>query len=512
MAANSNLEREVKFTAGAEFRLPDFRKVGGTTVRLPEQTLRTKYFDTPDLRLWQRGLTLRHRSGENEAGKWTLKLRAERAEATLDRTELSWDGGPDKIPEEVFRVLAGLVRTANLEQVGELEAVRERIALHGAGGASLAEVDDDVVTVKRGRRDGYSFRQIEIEFTDGENGTDPGIIDGLVSELQRAGASLDQEQKFAKALGLRSPRNSSLCRRASVGDVVRFSITDGLDRLLDYDYLLRLNPVDPPERAVHQARVASRRLRSDLKTFRLLLDPVWLRHTATELKWLGSVLGQVRDADVLARNLFAHEEVEKDLEGSMRLRLRLIEQRRHLSRELARALESGRYRSLVERLSAASHAPPFYSDSTSSTASVLAGPDDPAKEVLPSLVRVPWKKLRKRVRKAGKRPSDRKLHRIRIGAKELRYASEAVAPVIGKRAQRTATRAEQLQTVLGDHHDAVAAEEWLRLAALEGPLDSSFEAGVFTARARSRQQKLRRKWQRPWRSLTSQKVQKWLAQ
>ena len=102
---------------------------------------------------------------------------------------------------------------------------------------------------------------------------------------------------------LRKSHRSRLGRRATVGDVIRSSIANGYERLLDHDYRLRLRPGDPPEHAVHQARVATRRLRSDLKTFGPFLDPVWLRHTTAELKWLGNRLGQVRDADVLAQRL-----------------------------------------------------------------------------------------------------------------------------------------------------------------------------------------------------------------
>ena len=54
---------------------------------------------------------------------------------------------------------------------------------------------------------------------------------------------------------------------------------------------------------VHQARVAARRLRSNLKTFGRLLDPVWVKHVRSDLKWLSSALGELRDADVLAENL-----------------------------------------------------------------------------------------------------------------------------------------------------------------------------------------------------------------
>ena len=89
------LEREVKLKAALDFTLPDFGKiVGGGTIRLPEQALHTSYFDTADFRLWDRGLTLRHRRGDQgQGGTWTLKLPEKADGSTLDRTELSWIGG-----------------------------------------------------------------------------------------------------------------------------------------------------------------------------------------------------------------------------------------------------------------------------------------------------------------------------------------------------------------------------------------------------------------------------------
>src|SRR6185437_7324992 len=95
------LEREVKFVADVVFELPSFKKVVGSAHHLPQQSLNTAYFDTPDLRLWQRGLTLRHRLGEEaHEGKWTLKVPEDGTDSALDRTELSWDGVREETPPE----------------------------------------------------------------------------------------------------------------------------------------------------------------------------------------------------------------------------------------------------------------------------------------------------------------------------------------------------------------------------------------------------------------------------
>jgi inorganic triphosphatase YgiF len=137
MTSGTNyVEREVKFGADLAFELPDLRQIVGSTKWLPQQSLRTAYFDTPDLRLWERGITLRHRAGEEEqSGKWTLKLPEEAEGTAVERTELTWPGAPDVPPAEAQRVLAGVVRHATLERIVVLESTRKRLVLRNDQGA-----------------------------------------------------------------------------------------------------------------------------------------------------------------------------------------------------------------------------------------------------------------------------------------------------------------------------------------------------------------------------------------
>ncbi len=305
------VEREVKLKADLDLALPDLRGVVGGTYRLPEQDLRAAYFDTPDFRLWSRGITLRHRLGEGPAsGMWTLKLPEKPTGATLDRTELSWPGSRDEIPAEAQRLLRGLVRSAELCQVAELNTVRRPLELHDKGGQSWAVMDDDTVTVSGGPRDGLRFRQVELELADDRPRRSVSReLDQVVRVLRKAGARHDGSPKLARALGKEAGSTPHAVAQADVGTrssleaVIRHSINDGLDRLLDHDYRLRLSAYDPPAYDIHQARVATRRLRSDLRTFRPALDPVWVRHTRDELRWIGSALGNVRDVDVLTSGL-----------------------------------------------------------------------------------------------------------------------------------------------------------------------------------------------------------------
>jgi CHAD domain-containing protein len=244
-----------------------------------------------------------------------------------------------------------------------------------------------------------------------------------------------------------------------------------------------------------------------LKTFGAVLDPVWLRHARSDLKWLGAALGELRDADVLADQL---------TDAPLALCQRLAVQRAAAGQRLAEGLTSARYVNLLDRLHAGSERLP-----------VAAGADHEAErlagDVLPSLVAARWRAVRRQVSRAAQHPTPAQLHRIRIKTKRLRYAAEAAIPVIGKPAQRTASAAERVQTVLGQHHDAVTAEAWLRgewsgdARTGTGPIASptasptvSFEAGRLVAEARRRQRKSRRRWIEAWAKLSDTKRRRWL--
>jgi CHAD domain-containing protein len=122
-----------------------------------------------------------------------------------------------------------------------------------------------------------------------------------------------------------------------------------------------------------------------------------------------------------------------------------------------------------------------------------------------------WHTLRARVTAAGGSPSEKQLHRIRIAAKNLRYASELSQPVIGKPAARTAKLAENIQTVLGDYHDASTAIEWCTQAGKTGPGRAGFAAGVLTAEQDHRRKKLAKKWWRRWAKLSQPSARQWLS-
>src|SRR4029453_8265258 len=112
---------------------------------------------------------------------------------------------------------------------------------------------------------------------------------------------------------------------------------------------------------IHKFRVATRRLRSDLRTLKPLLERRWLRDLRTELKWLGGETGAVRYADVLLGRLTRQIEA---LPGSLAtdaapLLLRLEGGRPLAPAGLLDALGTPRYEQLVDALVAATYQPQF---------------------------------------------------------------------------------------------------------------------------------------------------------
>ena len=302
----------------------------------------------------------------------------------------------------------------------------------------------------------------------------------------------------------------------SLLDVIRTSLTKSLDRLTFHSDRLRVDQCTPQVEDIHQARVATRRLRSDLKTFQSVLDPTWLRGMRGELQWLGGVIGRVRDADVLALRLLAGRSTFHDhIEEYQQLLSAVDTQRQTAARDLFFVLTAdNRYLNLVPQLQVASETPPLWAHRRSNRDSTHDGTNTsskkPAERMLPKLVGEQWRVLEAQAIKAGKHPNDRQLHQIRIKAKQLRYASELATPIIGKDARRTAVAAEGLQTVLGEHHDAVAAEEWLRSEAANLTTQPVSLAVLLADAEHGHQRELRHLWRSSWDKLNRKKVLHWL--
>jgi CHAD domain-containing protein len=489
------LEHEVKFTPGPWFEVPDLTGVvpGVRTDPGETVTLQASYFDTDDLRIARSGASLRHRSDEG----WTVKLPLARDDS-LTRDEVHVDGAPGDPPEPALDLVRAAARSAPVRLVARLDTVRAPIVLRDHDGQVLAEMTDDEVSVLDGTRLVARFRELEVEFTADASAD---FAAAVTARLRAAGAGEpDPVPKIVRALGPRAieppdlPQPPPLGRTSTPIDVVRAAIASGAIRLLDNDPVVRRG-TDPE--GVHQARVATRRLRSDLRTFDKVLDAEWTDALREELGWIGGLLGAVRDADVLLERL-DHRIAglpASDVDDGKKLLVALAERREHARATLLGAMRSNRYLALLDRLIEAAREP------------ALALDVDVDDLELANFARRPWRKLRKAVKALSDEPSDHELHRVRIRAKRARYAAEAVAPVFGKRARSFARAVAAIQDVLGEHQDAVVAGEWLRDHASGR---AAFVAGELVATERAAARSARDEWPHVWARARRKRLRRWM--
>jgi CHAD domain-containing protein len=261
----------------------------------------------------------------------------------------------------------------------------------------------------------------------------------------------------------------------------------------------------------HEMRVAARRLGSVLGAFREVYPKAGrgrVRELAVGLKWLSDVLGPVRDAEVLEQRLAAEVNVTPT---ELVLGPVSAELNRHLAKgtavaraDLMSALDSPRYADLLVALDTFLVVPPSRG---------LAG--KPGADVLRPLVGKAHRRARRATRKAGNATGsarDDALHGVRRKVRRARYAAEAVAPVVGRPAERYVRRSKKVQQTLGDQHDIVALRHALRDLGAQAYLDgtNSFTFGLLHGRIGMAAAQREHEFIRRWRKLGAGKASRWL--
>jgi CHAD domain-containing protein len=497
----------MKFSAWPGFEVPDLTGAVDDLEVQPggEDLLDATYYDTKELRLIRSGVTVRHRTATDESG-WTVKF-PQRTDGkggddrVLRRREVHIALPAGEVPPAVSSLVLALARAEVLEPVAHLQTRRRRFDLSIAD-RPAGRVDDDEVSVLDGDRIAARFREVEVELL----GDSPrGLPDAVEVRLRAAGAgAADPTPKLVRALGPRAlaPPDVPPHRLGddpSMGEVVQAAVVASVRRILEHDHVVRL---DEDVEGVHQARVGTRRLRSDLRTFGPVVDESWSEPLRTELGWFADALGEVRDADVLrARLLLEIDELPRsdDRAAAGGLVARLDRQRRESFGRLVEVMGSPRYVDLLDRLVDAAHHPELTGDANRA-----------ASKVLPKLVERPWRKLVKAERQLERGGDPEGYHRVRIQVKRARYAAEVATPVIGSPARRLAEALADAQDVLGDHQDAAVAEEWLRRAAVAGTSAEALAAGEIVASERLRAAELRGRWPRAWSRVDDSRNTRWL--
>ncbi|NMM22150.1 MAG: CHAD domain-containing protein [Phycicoccus sp.] len=216
--------------------------------------------------------------------------------------------------------------------------------------------------------------------------------------------------------------------------------------------------------AVHRMRVASRRLRSSLGTFRPLFRGSKPQRLRDELQWLGTVLGPVRDVEVIRAHL---QEAAATHAGDANLATVLAQLDHELAERHSRAhaeqviaMDGPRYAALLAALEAFVIRPPWARRTTKAS----------ARQTLPVLVGRACARVDRAARAAQSSREadgmperhDAELHEVRKAAKRARYAAEVAGSSAGPAAHALAERMEELQAVLGGHQDSLMVQALIR--------------------------------------------------
>ncbi len=307
------------------------------------------------------------------------------------------------------------------------------------------------------------------------------------------------DRRNLPAAGSRPPRS------AAAGDVVLTYLRLQVHAMRSLEPDVRAAADD----AVHQMRVAARRLRATFRSFGQVIPPSDTAHVAAELKWLGRLLGPPRDAEVLPAHLLEtlRSVPVELLIGPVQARVQghFAPRRAAARTELLEALDSPRYAALLAGLDRLAAGP-------------LSGPRAaaPARDVLPAAVRQACRQADKRMRRAqrapGGQPRDDALHQARKAARRARYAAEAARPASGRPARRLAKQMKKVQSVLGDHQDAVLARHAARDLGIGAHLagENAFTYGLLHEREAHRAAQLQHEARRTWKRASRPRHRKWL--
>lgn len=503
-----SVEIERKLTVPVAFSLDDITEplsAIGTVQRARARSLVAVYYDTDDYRLARAKVTLRRRTGGNDSG-WHLKLPSSglNGDARYEVTLPLRAGRPGQVPSTLTDAVVAITGGSELKPLATQRTKRIPLVVLDDSGQPGVEIVDDSVTIVDGTQAGTEYREFEVEAL-----ASTALLEGAVRVLTEAGAAPSASaSKGVRALVGDEPLSPLIDPGArpkpkdSAADAVAFHLRTQVAAIIEQDQRIRRHLPD----AVHQYRVAARRLRSMLQAFAPLVEAEWARSMRSELGWIASTLSQSRDREVLEQRLVAAvRSLPSDIDGVGAL----VAIQKHLDAELDEAnatiegaMTSDRYRDLMAALHAAASVAP--------TTSLAKGK---AAKVLPPLVQASWNKLDKQARRLHREMDghDDHWHRTRIVAKKARYTVEACVPVFGGPAKKFAKQLETVTELLGEHQDAaIAASVVEQLAAQTRGSRSAFALGVVFAQQREQVVSCRREFVDAWPRVSHDEWRGWL--
>jgi triphosphatase len=442
------------------------------------------YYDTAGATLQNAGWTLRRRSEQGQC-QLTLKQLATPQAGMFNRRELqqtlSWSSSPH-ITADWNRLERGsavdflhslLSREAVLEPLFQIDTQRQRYQLtsveHPRSHIELA-LDRSNISAPSAASD---FVELEAELKQGPESLVQEIALILDQQPQLIRARVSKYQRGLQTIGhppvdrLRD-ESPSLTPSSAWADL-------GIKHLNTQVRTLRQHEPLAWEGAhsegVHQMRVAIRRIRAALGTFDSVLSREGGESLSAEVRWLGQRLGSVRDLDVHLTHTDNYSHVlHPDDQSLLRYyRRHLLKARNSAHSKLRGALASDRFTSMQRDLQQ------FVERSeTQKLGFEFRSIEEMARQhVIPQL-----RKVLRRGRTIDRKSPAKRLHKLRIEIKRLRYQLEFLHEPYGRDLKKSTRRLSRLQNTLGDHQDACVARGQLRHYRIHHELGKR-ESGLF---------------------------------
>jgi len=418
------------------------------------------YLDTFDWALMKNKLSLRYRISNGQA-MYTLKSLngVEEGIAKRMETEVPLDkpvDAPTEVPvKRIRKLIDALIFPRKLLGHIQVSTDRRRYQMFSPEGAEIELAFDASSFSLRGlhpRRRTPKLHEMEAEIHHGS----ATVLESLASSLSATfGYSPSVGSKFEVAF----KRFKLALPSKQPPEKLKVRLEDRLDlavrKILAYQFQRFREQLagvrqDIDTEFVHQARVATRRMRSALRLFRDAIPQSAVTYFGKELKWLGGKFGRVRDLDVFLLNLPRFKRQIKHFPSKKKKALEqwFEKYRRPPFKALLEALELSRYKTFerrfkqfLERLLPARPRTPLAMKRV--------------QEVAPLMITEKFEAAIEQGRKVLAKPKLKQFHALRIQMKRLRYAVEFMAPAYEGALTPFIERTVEVQDCLGELQDTV---------------------------------------------------------